>query len=526
MRVSRAIRSIARGPLAGVMAAIIAACGGQGSPTPKPAPPVVVISPPGPLVLTAGQTRQLTASADFAGAVFVWTSSAPGIAGVDSSSGLVTAVAAGGASITASTQREGVAGSASTSIRVVAHQPGAPPDGTVYFGFIMRMWDALTNPAFGDQRPFAARYRDAIDNDLGGKTPTLFGVPAIWQEADGTMNTFESIRAQIDLYTDKVSAAGVPYLGWSAQTGWDNGSPGYSGITTRSIVAGSLDGYIEQFARDVRDYGKPILIRAICLEVNGTWHYHCSPGANPALTKSDFIDTWRRVVGIFNRVGATNVAWIWNVNTFPKSPVTWGAEKDIAGYYPGDDVVTWVGVDHYDFGDQADSNQDPRTPAIWLDPHYQFAVAHGKPVFLAEWGVRHTGSSLSPLQQTRWLNAMFDYFESHDQIKGLAYFQLQHDRRRHLEQAAVPRWTDLSLRRVGQLLPIAMTTITGCWPTAAPVSGRRIDPALPTPAIRRNWWLLRGERSLRDPLRRFDARALRPFPCGRAGRHGGRIAGA
>ncbi len=156
--------------------------------------------------------------------------------------------------------------------------------------------------------------------------------------------------------------------------------------------------------------------------MNGGSNHQCSPGANHALSKSDFIAAWRHVVGIFNQVGATNVAWIWNLNTFPRPPANWGIDTDLAGYYPGDEFVTWVGFDHYDFGDPTNPDTDPRTPATWLDPHYQFALLHRKPIFVAEWGVRHNGSVLTAAQQNQWLNAMFDYFDSHAQIKAIAYF--------------------------------------------------------------------------------------------------------
>ena len=53
---------------------------------------------------------------------------------------------------------------------------------------------------------------------------------------------------------------------------------------------------------------------------------------------------------------------------------------------------------------------------------YAFAVAHRKPFFLAEWGVRHGDSSLTPAQQRDWIDAMFAYFESHPDVKAINYF--------------------------------------------------------------------------------------------------------
>ena len=66
-------------------------------------------------------------------------------------------------------------------------------------------------------------------------------------------------------------------------------------------------------------------------------------------------------------------------------------------------------------------------PPSWLDPVYEFASQHSKPFFLAEWGVRHDGSGLSPAQERAWMATMFDYFESHPQIKAISYFNYKNN---------------------------------------------------------------------------------------------------
>jgi hypothetical protein len=111
-------------------------------------------------------------------------------------------------------------------------------------------------------------------------------------------------------------------------------------------------------------------------------------------------------------VGTTNVSWAWIVNGYPADPTQQPQiDRDINAYYPGDEYVDWVGVDVYDVG----------TPS-WMDAPYAFAVAHGKPVFVAEFAIRHEWSSLPPSQWQPWLSSIFDYFESHPAIKGISYF--------------------------------------------------------------------------------------------------------
>jgi hypothetical protein len=52
------------------------------------------------------------------------------------------------------------------------------------------------------------------------------------------------------------------------------------------------------------------------------------------------------------------------------------------------------------------------------------AVAHGKPFFVGEFGIRHEWSGVPPGQWRFWLGSAFDYFESHPAIKAISYFNL------------------------------------------------------------------------------------------------------
>ncbi len=283
-----------------------------------------------------------------------------------------------------------------------------PPDGQSYFGFTFRLWDT-TDPAWGDIRPFRERIDDAIRNELGSKKPTLLTVWAGWQEAGETRQPlvpFSARLADVRQVESVVGPTGFVALDWSlTSTTATNGD-----VTTREVASGSLDEYIRGYAREIAQYGRPVLIRLFGGEFNGSWWYGVSPRANPNLTAADFVAAWRHVVDIFRAANANNVSWAWVPNAYPPNPVPW-VDPDLGSYYPGDDYVDWAGGDAYDEDPQAGSD----------GPH-AFAAAHGKPFYLAEWGVRHDGSGLSPTEQRAWLNAMFDYIEAHPAIKAVSYF--------------------------------------------------------------------------------------------------------
>lgn len=283
-----------------------------------------------------------------------------------------------------------------------------PPDGQSYFGLTFRLWDT-DDPAWGDVRPFTERIDDAMRTELASKKPTLLNVWAAWQAPDEPGKPLVPFSARIDdiqKVESIVGRTGFVTLDWTlTSTTATNG-----GITTKDIASGALDEYIKAYARAIKADERPILIRLFGGEFNGSWWYGVSPRANTNLTAADFVSAWRRVVDLFRAAGAQNVSWAWVPNAYPPDPVPW-IDPDIGSYYPGDDYVDWAGGDAYDVG-----------PPSWLDGPYAFAVAHGKPFYLAEWGVRHNGSTLSPAQQRDWLDAMFDYIEGHVAIKAISYF--------------------------------------------------------------------------------------------------------
>jgi glycosyl hydrolase family 26 len=203
-----------------------------------------------------------------------------------------------------------------------------------------------------------------------------------------------------------VGDGGVLHLDWNLNSTFENG-----GVTALDVARGKTDGYIRRFARDLRNYGRPVLMTLFNGEFNGSWWTSVSPRANPYLTTADFVRGWRRVVDIFHAVGATNVSFAWVLAAYPEDGPHDNVDSNIAAYYPGDDYVDWVGVDVYDVG-----------LPNWMDGPYAFAVAHGKPVFVGEFGIRHEWSSQTPQQHYAWLGEIFDYFASHPAIKAISYF--------------------------------------------------------------------------------------------------------
>ncbi len=294
-----------------------------------------------------------------------------------------------------------MAGSGST-IGSATNAKYEPPDGYAYFGFAFRMWEG--DERFGDTRPFAARICDAVDVELAGKTPTTLWVWADWHDPP---QPFSASLPDIDAIHAALGPTVVPFLTWTLG-GQEFGVPP---ITTKDVAAGAYDGYIRQYARDVKRYGQPLLVAPVCFEMNGNWWPSCSPKANPDLTQADFVHAWKRVVDIFRQQGVTNVAWVWAPATPLPADQDWGWDSDWQAYYPGDAYVDWIGSSLFEWGQPS-----------WLDPLYEFGVAHHKPYILAQFGVRGPYADWPHAQHVEWLTAMLDYVDSHPKIKAAIYW--------------------------------------------------------------------------------------------------------
>jgi Glycosyl hydrolase family 26 len=107
-------------------------------------------------------------------------------------------------------------------------------------------------------------------------------------------------------------------------------------VLVRKIADGGYDAYLRSFADSVRQFGKPVVI-GFGHEMNATWYswgYHQVPPGT-------FVAAWRHIVRLFRVRGADDVTWLWTINA--DLPST----GPIADWWPGEDYVTWVGIDGY-----------------------------------------------------------------------------------------------------------------------------------------------------------------------------------
>jgi hypothetical protein len=104
-----------------------------------------------------------------------------------------------------------------------------------------------------------------------------------------------------------------------------------------AINSGSFDQCYAGVANYFKQFNFRIMLRMMW-EQDGNWFPWSACGSSSA--PAAFVSAWRRIVGIFQQQGATNVGFFW-------SP-TEGYNRSCAdATYPGDAYVDWVGTDQY-----------------------------------------------------------------------------------------------------------------------------------------------------------------------------------
>jgi hypothetical protein len=156
------------------------------------------------------------------------------------------------------------------------------------------------------------------------------------------------------------------------------------GVSLQSCASGTYNAYWRQFGSVISSYGLGNSIIRLGWEFNGNWYVWRA--TQPAV----WAMCWRQIV-TSARSTAPGLQWDWNVNRGLSSGLA-----DPRQAYPGNTYVDIVGVDSYDSWPAA------TTAAGWqsqlngkqgLNYWLNFAVAHGKPLSVPEWGNVSSGSS-------------------------------------------------------------------------------------------------------------------------------------
>ncbi|MGQ7294802.1 hypothetical protein [Quadrisphaera sp. KR29] len=204
--------------------------------------------------------------------------------------------------------------------------------------------------------------------------------------------------------------------------------------TIEEGAGGEYDDVFRQFGQALVEEGQEDAVLRV------GWEFNIAGSRWASDDPQAWIAYFRRIVGALRSVEGQRFAIDWNVNNGP-SPI-----GDPVDYYPGDDVVDFVGVDAYDVAGGVYPVPDGASPELdqrlheraWEQAIYggqrglafwaTFAGEHGKPLSLPEWGLWDktdgTGGGENPWYVEKMAEFMADpsngvgyhaYFEHDDQ---------------------------------------------------------------------------------------------------------------
>jgi len=191
-------------------------------------------------------------------------------------------------------------------------------------------------------------------------------------------------------------------------------------FTLDRILAGDFDVDLRAWADAARRFGTPLIVE-YGTEINGDWNPWSAPyNGGLDVGPDKFKRVYRHIVEVMRGRGAANITWAlhYNSQNFPGDD-----PRNVPSvYYPGDDVVDWVGISAYG----SERSNDERCPSFrsLLDaalPQLRATTAT-KPLFVFEFASTD-GNPRCP--QTAWVEeALADLFGGRwPDIRGFSWWQ-------------------------------------------------------------------------------------------------------
>ena len=265
------------------------------------------------------------------------------------------------------------------------------------------MWGAYMD--FGDTEDGVTLEGILKFEKLVGGRPAIIASSSYWGEQSFPTKNLELINRH----------GAIPIVYWSP---WDKPyreSKGPDRFSLKSIIAGTWDTYIDQWADSAKAFGQPFFV-SFCNEMNGDWF----PWSGQFYGGEDggaevFKTAWRHVVDRVRARGATNIVWVFHVNNYPATDDEWNVMRQ---YYPGAGYVDWLGLSVYgkqfyagDWAKFRDLLDWPYREISALDPK--------KPIMLAEFGVGEFPKAGSKAQ---WIADAFQIIPEYPRLKAAIFW--------------------------------------------------------------------------------------------------------
>lgn len=188
----------------------------------------------------------------------------------------------------------------------------------------------------------------------------------------------------------------------------------YAKLTDIATVNGQHDAAVKTWATDVKNWGKPFLMR-FDWEMNGTWDLGGDWGKQAAANPQSYVNAWRHFHDLVVAQGAINVTWVWCPNAeFPGS-------TPLSSLYPGDAYVDWTCIDGYNWGTNPNKSEAWKSFDTVMRQTYNslLTIAPSKPIIIGETASTEYGGSKASWITDALTTQLPNNFK---QIKALVWF--------------------------------------------------------------------------------------------------------
>lgn len=250
-----------------------------------------------------------------------------------------------------------------------------PPPGYFYHG----VYPGAASEIEDDTRPSDL---DAYETAVGKKAAWVY-----------ISNNWYFSRAFPEKTAEWIRAKGsIPFIRMMLRSDneTDRPEPTY---TLEAIRRGDFDSDLKAWASSAKDFGSPILVEW-GTEMNGQWFtWNAKWNGGGGVGSELFKQTYRHIVNVIQNQGATNILWVWHIAATDDPEADWNRFEN---YYPGGDVVDWIGISVY--GGQSPLDEEWPSFGKQLDraiPRLN-KLAPTKPVIVAEFGASAGNPKGSP----------------------------------------------------------------------------------------------------------------------------------
>ncbi|MFC1726900.1 glycoside hydrolase family 26 protein [Patescibacteria group bacterium] len=274
--------------------------------------------------------------------------------------------------------------------------------------------DAPEKRTENDQQIKVANIRfGVVVKDYSNNTGQISGLENTLEKIVSTVGIYKQFGLPTNQYLVETDLAYIKNAGKILLLAWEPWNPNEGTNQSidylKEIAEGKHDDYITTFARQVKNYSSPVLLR-FAHEMNGNWYPW---GTRP----SEYVSAYRRIVEVFHSQGTDNVKFVWSINheSVPYEPIS-----QCQKYFPGEAYVDIIGIDGFNFGTSRNNSTWKSFDNIF-SPAYSFvSTAYPeKPIIITEVGSTEFGGN-----KNKWIDEMFASLANMPKIQEIIWFNL------------------------------------------------------------------------------------------------------